>query len=185
MVRNFSSTAGEMALAVSISDSATSLTLDSVAGLPGVPFTLVVDAGAAGEEIVTVTGLAGTTATVVRGQDGSVAVQHTTGARILHMATGRDFQEPHDHVDSTADVHGVGVGASVVGTTTAQTLTGKTIDASVNTLTNIPTAAIADGAVTQAKLGGSIDADTINGRNVTASAGAPGSPNVGDIWIPL
>lgn len=42
-----------------------------------------------------------------------------------------------DHVDASANVHGIGVGSSVVGTATNQTLTTKTIDGDDNTLKDI------------------------------------------------
>lgn len=91
VARNYSSLAGSMTLAVTISDSATSMSLDTTAGLPSAPFTLVVDAGAAGEEVVEVTNLVGLTATIVRGIDSTIPVQHNSGAEVRHMASARDF----------------------------------------------------------------------------------------------
>lgn len=186
-VRNYSSLAGEMSLAVSVSDSATTFVLNTVAGLPAAPFSLVVDAGAAGEEVVEVSALAGASATVVRGIDGTVPVQHSAGARVLHMATARDFQEPNDHSNASTDVHGVGAGA-VVGTSTTQVLTNKTISGSTNTLLDIDGDSIVDGSIPAGKLGGDIDAATVNGLRLYAMVDDPAGSvalEVGDIWVPV
>jgi hypothetical protein len=171
--RFYSSVAGASALATSISDTATSVNLTSTAGLPAqFPFTLVLDPGSASEEIVTVTALSGSSATITRGEDGSSAQSHQAGAVVRHMATGRDFREPQQHIDAVAIVHGVtgrvvgttdtqtiqnktfdtsnvfpatpkaSLPADTVYTTGTQTLTGKTISGASNTLTNIPKSAL-------------------------------------------
>jgi microcystin-dependent protein len=126
--RYYSSTAGEMALTTGVDSVNTSIAVDTVAGLPAsTPFTLVLDRDTASEEVVTVTAVAGTTLTVVRGEDGTPAVAHTTGATVRHMVTARDLREPQQHLDATTDVHGIGSSSEVVGTTTTQTLTNKTL----------------------------------------------------------
>jgi len=43
------------------------------------------------------------------------------------------------HTSASTDVHGIGIGSSVVGTITNQTLTTKTIDADNNTISNLET----------------------------------------------
>lgn len=159
--RNYSSTAGLMQLVSPVTSVATTISVDAVGGLPTVPFTLVLDPGQAPEEIVTVTGVSGTTLTVTRAQDGTSAVAHSAGAGVRHMFTARDATEFQAHMDATAEVHGLGAGADLVGTTTAQTLTGKTIDGDNNTVTDLDAStAIKDGTITDAKLGANIDADT-------------------------
>src|SRR5690606_16895696 len=121
----------------------TSLVVSTVTGWPvSTPFTVVLEPGTANEEIVTVDGVAGTTLTVTRGQDGSAAVAHAAGAVVRHMMTARDLREPQQHIDATSDVHGTGTGAAVVGTTTVQTLTNKTLSGSSNTFSNIPQSAV-------------------------------------------
>ena len=57
------------------------------------------------------------------------------------------------HTGASSDVHGVGVGNSVVGTGTSQALTNKTINADLNTISNIEDADIKVGAaISRAKL---------------------------------
>jgi hypothetical protein len=57
------------------------------------------------------------------------------------------------HIAATADVHGVGATADVVGTDTVQTLTNKDIDATLNTISNIEDANIsATAAIAKSKL---------------------------------
>jgi len=53
------------------------------------------------------------------------------------MIIGRDLQEANDHIEASTGVHGVS--GSVVGTTSTQTLSNKTISAADNTLTGVAT----------------------------------------------
>lgn len=106
--RHYSSTAAAMQLQGSVNGSSATLTVDAVVGLPvSYPFTVVIDPGTELEEIVTVTNVAGTTLTVVRGEDGTAGVPHSGGAVIRHMVTARDLREPQQHIAATSDVHGV------------------------------------------------------------------------------
>lgn len=50
------------------------------------------------------------------------------------------------HISAVSDVHGIGPANSVVGTGTSQSLTNKTIDADLNTISNIDNADIKAGA---------------------------------------
>lgn len=127
--RFYSSTSGAMNLTADITDADTSITVDSVAGLPGTrPFALVLDPGTASEEIVDVTNASGTTLTVTRGVDGTSAQAHAGGVgNVRHMATARDFREAQEHIGSSSGVHGL-TGAPA-GTTDVQTLTNKTLEA--------------------------------------------------------
>lgn len=134
----YSSVAGAYTLTGGINASATSLALDSVAGLPAsTPYKVVVNPGETNEEIVKVTGVAGLSLTIVRGWDGTVAIDHAAGATVRHMVTAEDLTLSRTHEDSTA-AHGA-TGA-VVGTTNAQTLTNKDLSSPTNLLpTNLAT----------------------------------------------
>jgi hypothetical protein len=140
MSRYYSNTAVETTLSAGITSSATTIQVAATTGFPAsVPFTLALDAGASGEELVSVTAVAGTTLTVTRGFDNTTAVAHSAGAVIRHVHSAVDFKNSRDHEAATV-AHGA-TGA-VVGTTNTQTLSNKTVSGSNNTLSDIPTSAI-------------------------------------------
>lgn len=127
----YSSTAPRMALAAPLTNTATTMSVDTVAGLPGArPFKLVLDPGLPGEEIVKVTDISGTTLTVVRGWDGTPAQSHGNLAEVRHMVTAEDLRLAREHESASDDVHGV-LG-KVVGTNDQQTLTNKDLSSSTN-----------------------------------------------------
>lgn len=138
-MRYYSSVAAETTLDGGMTNSTTTMVVASVSGFPvSYPYTLVIDKDTTDEEIVTVSAASGTTITLSeRGADGSLATTHSAGAVVTHMATARDFREPQEHIDDDQDVHGIGSGAAVVGTTSTQTLTNKTISGASNTVSNI------------------------------------------------
>lgn len=171
--RFYSSTSGLMQLVSPLTSSATSAAVDTVGGLPDTPFTLVLDPSTTSEEIVTVTEISGETLTIVRAQDGTSAVSHSAGAGVRHMATARDFTEFQEHIDQSTDVHGLTGGADLVGTSTAQVLTGKTISGADNTLSDIPGTAIADGTIPDTALAEGIDADTVAGISMYVGSDTP------------
>lgn len=139
VVRFYSSTAQVSALTASINNAVTTMVLTTVSGWPtSTPFTAVIDPDTPSAEIVNVSATAGTTYTIQRAIDGTSAAAHNTGAVVRHMATARDFADSRAHENATANVHGIG-GASLVGTTTAQTLTNKVINGA--TFDNINTGA--------------------------------------------
>ena len=152
--RNFSSSAAQTSLSAGISSANTSIQVASTTGFPAAPFILALDAGASAQELVLVTNVAGTTLTVTRGYDSTVATTHDAGATVVHSHGAIDFREANTHVNATTNVHGIT--GSAVGTTDTQTLTNKTLDAPVAT-----------GSLTG--LGGAWTAWT---PTVTASAGA-------------
>lgn len=126
--RYYSSTAVRTTLSASINSSATSVTVASSSGFPALfPFTLVLEKDSANEEIVNVTALVGSAFTIVRGFDGTSGRSHSAGTSVEHAVSAKDFTDFRTHEAAAANVHDIGAGASVVGTTTAQTLTNKTL----------------------------------------------------------
>lgn len=106
-LRNFSSSAAEAILAAGISAANTTIQVSGTTGFPAAPFTLAIDAGTSAQELVLVTGVAGTTLTVTRGYDSTVATTHEVGAKVQHSHGAIDFREANSHVNAITDVHGM------------------------------------------------------------------------------
>jgi len=127
IARYYSSTAAKTTLssAVDASTTSTSLSLAAASGLPSqYPFTLILEKDTANEEIVTVTGLVGSSYTVTRGVDGTSSKAHSVGATVEHGVSALDFSDFRSH-EAATNAHGVT--GDIVGTGGAQTLTGKTL----------------------------------------------------------
>ena len=101
MTRKYSTTSTQTALASTISNSATTLTVTTGTGaalMGGVTlavgnvdqFLVALDVDTINEEIVAITAISGDTLTVVRGQAGTSAITHTAGATVKHVFTGDD-----------------------------------------------------------------------------------------------
>jgi microcystin-dependent protein len=141
MARNYSSIAEVKTLADNVPQTGTNsdkvTVLPNVTGLPTVPFVLVLNPDTSSEEAVLATSLSGTTYTVTRNIEGGGLKTHTAGQTVKHMIVGSDLQIVHDHFSdnslTTGTAHGVSGG--VVGRTSSQTLTNKTINLTDNTLT--------------------------------------------------
>jgi hypothetical protein len=126
----YSSVAGTYTLTGAVNSTANTVVLNSVAGLPAsTPYKVVLNPGESNEEIVKVTAVAGMSLTVVRGWNGTTAVDHAGGATVRHMMTAEDLTLSRTHEDATA-AHGA-TGA-VVGTTSAQVLTNKDLSSGTN-----------------------------------------------------
>lgn len=124
--RYYSSTAQKTTVPLQILAGDTSFVVAALTGYPvSTPWTGILDRDLATEEVVTVTGVAGTTLTVVRAQDGTSAVGHGPNATFEHGVSARDFNEPQVHLAATAAVHGIS--GNFVGDTDTQTLTNKTL----------------------------------------------------------
>ncbi len=205
--RNYTNTHTATTLSSGINSSVTAISLTTTAGLPVTyPYFLVLDNGTAQVEVVLVGSAGGgTSLNVTRGQDGTTAQTHNAGASVVHAVVAADLKEPQDHIAASTNIHGLSGGAALVGTTTAQTLTNKTMSGAANTFSNIPNSALVDIAaskVTQpftalstgtlaatgnATVGGTLGvtgtttAATVNATNVTASGtlGVTGNTTVG------
>jgi len=141
--RFFSSVAQPNSLQSNITSSAVSIPLAvPPIGYPvNTPFTIALDYGDSVEELCDVTAVAGSVFTVTRAVDGTSAASHNVGAAIRHVSSARDFNEDNAHINSSAGVHGIAPGSSVVGTTDTQTLTNKTLTSPIITGT-IPFASL-------------------------------------------
>ena len=134
-VRKYSSVSQETTLTSALSSGASTMVVASSTALlggitlsAGETFVVVVDPDTALEEIVEVispSSSASNTLTVTRPVDGTAAIAHSAGAKVRHMAIGRDFREANNHIEASSAVHGLT--GSVVGTTDTQTLTNKTL----------------------------------------------------------
>lgn len=126
--RHYTSNARETTLTSSVDASAVTIAVDAPVGYPSeTPFIVHCELGTSSEEILLVTAVVGSSWTVTRGYDGSTAVAHDLGAKIVHGVSAIDMDEANAHVNATTGIHGLGVGAALVGTTTTQTLTNKTL----------------------------------------------------------
>ncbi|TXS35074.1 hypothetical protein [Streptomyces sp. t39] len=124
----YSNQAVATTLTGSVSSGATSVNVAATTGFPGsFPYTLALDYGSGTEELVSVTAAAGLTLTVTRGFSGTSAQSHSLGAVVKHVYHAGDATDFRTHQDATSGVHGVS--GALVGTTSTQTLTNKTLTA--------------------------------------------------------
>lgn len=110
----------------------TTVGLASTANLPAAPFTAGLDLHQGAEEVVLVTAVAGGTATITRGYDGTAVSAHASGTGTFeHVTSAIDFTEANAHVNATTGVHGAT--GSLVDTGSVQTISGvKTFSAAPN-----------------------------------------------------
>jgi hypothetical protein len=169
--RRYSSTSQETALTSALAagtgnttmvvGSATALLSGIIPGntSPLETFVVVVDPDTALEEIVEVvypSSPDSNTLTIVRAVDGTTAIAHSAGAKVRHMAIGRDFRESNAHIKNTTDPHGLTI-ANIVETTdtnvvTAAMLQSNSVTTAKITDLNVTTGKIADSAITSAKI---------------------------------
>ena len=130
--RYYVNNAPQQQISAQINNAVTSLACPSFAGWPTqFPFFATLELGTASEEIVSVTNISGTTATIVRGLGGTTAITHLAGATFDMTAVAQDYDEANAHTSATAGVHGIS--GNVVGDSDVQTLSNKTVKSVVAT----------------------------------------------------
>ena len=201
-VRKYSSISQETSLTSPLNSSATTMVVGSASGLlggitiaSGETFTVVIDPDTALEEIVDVvypSSSASNTLTITRAvETGSSAIAHSAGAKVRHMAIGRDFRETNTHIENTTTAHGLTI-ANVLETTDTDMVTTAMLQASSVTTakiadSNVTTAKIADSAITSAKIadlgiatGDIADSAITSGKIAT---GAVGTTKIDDLSV--
>lgn len=171
-------------LAAPITTGSSTATLTAAVGYPDAssgPFQLTLGKGTATEEKVLISARSGTSITFgVRGYDGTIAQNHSAGVTVEHSFGAVDADEANAHGNSASDVHGIGSGAAVVGTTTTQTLTNKTVTGGtvnptvlqkggVNVPTVSETATLSNKTIDSANLTGTTTAATIAAAAATVA----------------
>lgn len=153
--RRFSSISVETTLASGIGATGTTITVATGTGaglingagfVNGDQFTVAIDPDTTSEEIVFITAASGDSFTITRGQAGSTAITHGSGATVKHVLTSSDLNwfesntSPLDSIEFTGSSSGsttVQASAVASGTLTlpaaTDTLVGK---ATTDTLTN-------------------------------------------------
>lgn len=107
--RAYSGNAVQTKLSSAITNTATSISVDSVSGYPtSAPFYIVVNRGTVSEEKMLVGSVSGSTfQDVQRGADGSTASSHAQGSTVEHIFTAVDANDANAHVsDILRDDHG-------------------------------------------------------------------------------
>jgi hypothetical protein len=157
-------------------------------------FTVVIDPDTALEEIVDVTypsSPSSNTLTIVRQIDGTTAIAHSAGAKVRHMASGRDFREANTHIKNETTAHGLTIANVVLDTGTGNVSNTMLASNSVTTAkivdVNVTTAKIADSAITSAKIadltiatGDIADSAITSGKIAT---GAVGTIKIDDLSV--
>ena len=98
--RQYAGAASATTITAGINTTDTTCTLASTTGWPssaGVPFYVVIDPGTSAEEKVSAT-ISGTTLTITRAQDDTVASTHSAGATIYPVFTANDADEANELV---------------------------------------------------------------------------------------
>jgi hypothetical protein len=175
-VRRYSSTSQETNLTSALSAIATTMVVNSASALlssitpgSGETFTVVIDPDTALEEIVDVispSAPGSNTLTITRGTgvDGTTAIAHSAGAKVRHMAIGRDFRDANNHIENVTTAHGLTI-ANVLETTDTNMITTAMLQSNA-----VTTVKITDANVTAAKLASdSVTTAKILDSNVTTT----------------
>ena len=179
--RYYSSTAVRTTQVSSIGTVDTSFQPASDSGFPpSYPFVLVFEKDSANEEIVQVTAKVGSSFTITRGIDGTTARSHSAGTSVEHAIIADDLTDFRAHEAAASGVHDLAAGASVVGTTTTQTLSNKTLGSNLAAggfkITGLADPSSAQDAATknwaETGMSSQLSQATTQATNAAASAGA-------------
>lgn len=97
-----------------VNDSTTTIPVSTVTGLPSLfPFWVSIDHGLVGQEVVKVTSIASLNLTVDRGESGTSAVSHSSGAMVRHVVPSVEF-EKFSFVANHLDIEGI-ISATLTG----------------------------------------------------------------------
>jgi hypothetical protein len=134
-VRNYSNITNVGSLSGAVGTGETTLPISGGwSNLPAFPFYIIVDRGNSLEECMLATGGNATALDVTRGYDGSAPASHGISATVEVAVLAEFFAKADQHVEASTNAHGLSGGAAVVGTTQTQTVTNKTINASIVSL---------------------------------------------------
>ena len=178
--RKYTSRSQQTTLSSAVTSGATIFPVVAVSTLlPGVTLsagetiTVVIDPDTALEEIIDITSFSTSSnnITVSRGIDGSSAQDHSAGAVVRHMIIGRDLRESNQHIEASTNIHGLGLGAAIVGDITTQTISNKTLGSNLAAggfkITGLGTPTVSTDAATK----GYIDTSTTSAAaSATAAA---------------
>jgi hypothetical protein len=184
--RYYSSNAQPTTLAASlssVSSETTGQTVEvwSITGMPTqYPFTLLLEWGTGSQEVVTVTQAATGTgpytfANCTRGDDGTSAPAHTSGAAAVHGVSARDFTDAQTALAAAQSALApTGSGAELTGITAAQVGAASTgaLSSEASTRANADTALAAEFGSYMPLTGG-----TLTGPLVITDAPSPPSPS--------
>lgn len=132
------------------------------------PFSAVINRGKPDEEKVLCTSRTGSTFTITtRGYDGTTAQQHANGATVELCGTSIDLDEANAHVNASTNVHGLAGGAAVVGDTSTQTLSNKTLSSPTVTGTGTVSGSLAVTGGVRASGAGEIASAPLAGPRVS------------------
>lgn len=137
----------------------TTMTVDTITGWPtSFPFYVVIDPGTSKEEKVRVTAISTLTLTVVRAQDNTTAVGHTSGAAIYPVFTAIEASEANEIASimtTKGDIitnDGSSITRLAVGATNTHVLQVDSTATNGIKWGQVATAGIADSAITSAKI---------------------------------
>jgi hypothetical protein len=146
--RKYSSTSQEVTLTSALTNSASTMVVSSASALlsgitpaSGETFTVVIDPDTSLEEIVDViypSSPSSTTLTITRGTgvDGTTAIAHSAGAKVRHMAIGRDFREANTHINGTLAQHAATTSAQLASVISDETGSGALVFGTSPTITS-------------------------------------------------